>query len=86
MLRQAMEAADYALTRFEQKLDDAIGREVRLAIGRYASVVVLGIPIAWAVSGFHWDRTSTLGLLAGVVLYAIVDVTRALTKPKAKSP
>jgi len=83
MLREAMEAADFVLTGFEARLDRAIGRQVRLALGRYASVVVLGAPIAWAVAGFHWERTSTYGLLGGVALYGLVDIVRAY-KPTAR--
>jgi hypothetical protein len=75
-----MDAADFALTRFEAKVDALIGRRIRLALGRYAAVIVLGAPIAWAVSGFHWDRTATYGLVAGVLLYALV---RPRPKPRS---
>ncbi len=83
MLREAMDAADHVLMRLETRLDGTIGRSMRLALGRYAAVIVLGVPVAWAISGFKWDRTSTLGLFAGLILYAIIDVARELTKPKS---
>jgi hypothetical protein len=75
---EAMQAAGFALTQLEDRLNRVLGRHVRLALGRYASVVCIGAPIAWIISGFRWDRTSTYGLIAGVVLYAFVDIVRAI--------
>ncbi len=74
-----MAVADLVIMSIEAKLDKAIGRELRLAFGRYASVVAIGIPIAWAIPGFRWDQTSTYGLLAGVLLYALVDIVRVFS-------
>ncbi len=81
-----MHAAEFAMLRFEAKVDRAIGRELRLVVGRYAAVLFIGAPIAWAFSGFRWDTTSTYGLIAGVFLYALVDVVRASKPPRDKSP
>ncbi len=88
MFREAMHAAAFALMRFEAGVDSAIGRNLRLAFGRYAAVLFIGTPIAWAVPGFHWDSTSTYGLLAGVVLYALIDIVRTVipTPTRHKPP
>jgi ABC-type Co2+ transport system permease subunit len=84
MFREALDAADFLLTRFERKLDEAIGRNVRLALGRYASVVVIGVPLAWAIEGFRWDRTAALGLLAGLILFAILDGLKTALKTRRR--
>jgi hypothetical protein len=85
LFRDAMDAAAFALTQVEANLDRIIGREARLAFGRYLAVVVIGVPIAWAFTGFHWETTSTYGLIAGLVLYALVDIVRTLTRSKDNS-
>jgi hypothetical protein len=78
MWRAALDAADYALTQCELRLDRIAGRATRLVAGRYAALVFIGAPIAWAFRSFHWDRFATLGLVGGVLLYAIVDLCKAL--------
>jgi hypothetical protein len=75
-----MDAADFLLSRFERRVDGWIGRGMRLALGKYASVVVIGVPLAWAVEGFHWDRTAALGLVAGLVLFAVLDGLKSIVK------
>lgn len=86
MFREAMQAAAFVLMRFEAGVDRAIGPNLRLAFGRYAAVVFLGTPIAWAVPGFRWDSTSTYGLLAGVMLYALIDIIRTVLRAGDKPP
>jgi hypothetical protein len=86
MFREAMDAADFLLTRFERKLDEAIGRGLRLALGRYASVIIIGVPLAWLIEGRHWDRTAEIGLFAGLVLFAILDGIKRLVKRRAPDP
>jgi len=81
----ALAAAAFTLTQVEANLDRVIGRGPRLALGRYAAVVVLGAPIAWAVPGFHWERISTFGLIAGLALYAVVDIARIWRRGKKHS-
>jgi len=84
-LREASLAAEYVIAESERRLDDVIGRPLREAIGRYASVVTIGVPIAWAVPGLHWTHASTYGLIVGVVLYAAVDVLRLREHLKRRS-
>ena len=81
-----MEAADYALRRIEERVDEIVGTPVREALGRYCAVVVIGVPIAWAVPGFHWERTSTFGLAAGLVLFAVLDVVRLVRRDRRTTP
>jgi ABC-type Fe3+ transport system permease subunit len=82
MLREAMEAADFLLSRFERRLDDAIGRPLRLALGRYASCTVIGVPLAWAINGFRFDRTAWIGLIFGLVLFACIDGVKMLVSSR----
>jgi hypothetical protein len=75
-VRPEFEAAEYALGRCEAFLDDRIGRTARLAVGRYTALLFIGVPLAWAINNFHWGTPSKLGLVGGVLLYAIVDIVR----------
>ena len=84
-LREAISAAEYVIAQSERRLDGAIGKPLREAIGRYASVMTIGIPIAWAVPGLRWTHASTYGLIAGVVLYAVLDVLRVRERLKRRS-
>ncbi len=80
MIREATAAAEYACDRLERRIDEAIGVRRRKQLGRYCSVLVIGIPIAYAVPGFRWSSESTYGLLAGMLLLAAIDGISALLR------
>ena len=74
MWKTAFEAAEYALAQFEERIDRIVGRTVRLVAGRYAALLFIGVPVAWALNAFHWGTPARLGLIGGVFLYAVVDI------------
>jgi hypothetical protein len=84
MLDPAREAAEFAVAAFERRIDAAIGEPARRAIGRYAAVLVIGLPVALiagtVLDGGHvrWTWPTTWGLLAGIALVALVDVLRVI--------
>ncbi len=86
LLRRRFEIADELLEHQERRLDRRIGRGRRLALFRYAGIIIVGVPIAYCVDGFRWDATAAAGLAAGIALYGAVDVTRALMRAKGGSP
>ncbi len=87
MWRPALDAADYLLAHLEERLDRLIGRELRLALGRYASVLVLGIPAAWFLDGRQWSHRAMWGLIAGFLLYAVIDACgHVLAERRKKKP
>ncbi len=76
MLGPALEAAEYAIASFEAKIDAKIGRAARRTLGRYLVVVMIGIPVAWVACGFTFTRDGFFGIVAGVVLYALLQPFR----------
>jgi hypothetical protein len=85
MWRAALDAADYALRQFEARLDGIAGRTARVVVGRYAALFFIGVPLAWALNAFHWGSPSRLGLIGGVLLYAIVDIGKHAFSLKKKA-
>jgi hypothetical protein len=85
MWREALDAAEYTLMRWETHADRLVGRPVRLALGRYAAVLFLGWPLAWALNSFHWGSPAKWGLIWGLLLYALIDFCKLLwLKPRLK--
>jgi hypothetical protein len=76
----ALEAADFALTQVENRIDALVGRGVRLTIGRYMSAIVLGVPTAWLLNGMKWNLVATLGLMIGITLFGIVDTVKIIAR------
>jgi len=72
MFGPALEAAEYAVASLEARIDRRIGVAARLAIGRYLTVIAIGIPVAWVVCDFKLTRDGMLGIAAGAVLFAML--------------
>jgi ABC-type Fe3+ transport system permease subunit len=72
MFGPALEAAEYAVASVEARIDRTIGASARLAIGRYLTVIAIGIPVAWVVCDFKFTRDGMLGIAAGVVLFTLL--------------
>ncbi|MBV8579562.1 MAG: hypothetical protein JO225_03020 [Candidatus Eremiobacteraeota bacterium] len=85
MFGPAREAAEYAVAELERRADEALGRRTRLALGRYAALLVLGAPTAYVVGAIlsgtmRWTLLTTQGLVAGVLLFAVVDLARFIAR------
>jgi hypothetical protein len=84
VFNEAMEAADYAISRAEASVDRAIGHDARVRVGRLLSATILGAPLAWFIAGRHWNGIAIGGLAAGVALFAVVDVIRSIWQSRSK--
>lgn len=69
---------------FESRLDRIVGHTARLAVGRYTALLVIGVPVAWALDDFHWGVPARVGLIGGVLLFAIVDLGKHAFSLKRK--
>lgn len=84
MWKTAFDAAEYVLMGLEARLDRIVGHTTRLVAGRYAALLIIGVPLAWALNDFHWGVPARLGLIGGVILYAIVDFAKYACSLKSK--
>jgi hypothetical protein len=84
MWKTAIDAAEYFLMGLEARLDRIVGHTTRLALGRYAALLIIGVPLAWALNDFHWGVPAKLGLVGGMLLYAIVDFGKCAFPLKPK--
>jgi hypothetical protein len=86
VIREAVAAAEYTLDRLERRIDLTVGVTLRKMLGRYCSVLIAGVPIAYAVPGFRWSSESTYGLLAGMLLLAAIDALSAAMRGGTRPP
>jgi hypothetical protein len=75
-VREAGDAADFVITEWEHRLDRRIGERNRRTLARYGSLLIIAVPVAWIGAGFHFNSTALAGSLAGISLYAIIDLAR----------
>jgi hypothetical protein len=77
-VREASDAADLVLDEWERRIDRCVGERTRRTLTRYVSLTLIAVPVAWAGAGFRLDATAGAGCLAGICLYAVIDLLRII--------